>query len=102
MGFQLPLHPDVHLGFMIVIAGQRRMDLSQREMWMGCVDLLRVPTISDMVHRDLDDLCVRIPDPGDSALVTPYVSDWLDYQHVFRLTGQQRLCNGGTGLWLLA
>jgi hypothetical protein len=76
---QLPLHLPVKLVFVIVVVGQRRMDLSQRKMRVRCVDFLGVPAISGVVHRDLDDLGVRVCNLGDSTLVTPNVSDWFDH-----------------------
>ena len=76
---QLPLHLPVKLDFVIVVVRQRRMDVSQRKMRVRRVDFLCIPAISGMVHRDLDDLCVRVRNPGDSTLVTPNVCDGFDH-----------------------
>ena len=55
------------------------MDVSQRKMRVRRVDFLCIPAISGLVHRDLNDLRVRVRNPSDSTLVTPNVCDGFDH-----------------------
>ena len=75
----MPLHLPVKLDFVIGVVGKRRMELSERKMGVRRLDFLCVPAISGVVHCDLNDLCVRVRNPGDSMLVTPNVCDGFDH-----------------------
>jgi hypothetical protein len=76
---ELVLHLPVELDFVIVVVRQRSVDLRQRKMRVGRMDFLCVPSVRSVVHSHLDDFCVRLCDPGGSALIPPDVSNRLDH-----------------------
>src|SRR5438477_8367101 len=49
----------VHLVLVVVVVGERRMDLAQRQIGMMPLDLLGIPAVSDPVERDHADFDSR-------------------------------------------
>ena len=68
------LSSDLPIEFlaMIVVAGQCRMNLRERQMPIVLrIDFLGAQAVSDLIQGDFDYFHVGVVDPGDAAVVEP-------------------------------
>jgi len=66
-----PTYLGIHFGFVIVIPGERRVNLRQRQMRMLEMNFFRTPPVGDHVQCHLDDFRIRVVNPRDVALIEP-------------------------------
>jgi hypothetical protein len=83
---QAALDLGIELIFVVVVISQCGVYLSEGQVSMLKVDFLRAPTMGYHVQGNLDDLRVRVVNPGDPALVQPNMCGRQCWHNTNRIT----------------
>lgn len=67
----------IHIGLVVVVPREGRVDLGERKMWKLEVHLFHGRAVCQLIQDNLDDLDIRVVDPGYSVFVNADVRNRL-------------------------